>query len=164
MITLLVVLHKDGSRDFTINIRSGYPYDVTCIDSNTISIYVVDRENQVCIIDLNKRSITKKINTKSIMHGLAYTDGSLICCAQDKGLIGIDLKDNSITQVVRCSLPSLSYVTTNGNNIYYTNYTTHKVTCCDLNGEVQWEFCDKNVLVTPRCITTDKNNNIYVVG
>ena len=37
----VVILHKDGSRDFTINIRSGHPRDVTCIDSNTIAVSVI---------------------------------------------------------------------------------------------------------------------------
>jgi hypothetical protein len=48
--------------------------------------------------------------------------------------------------------------------LYYTNYIKNKVTCCDMNGKVQWEFCDENVLVTPGGITTDSNNNIYVAG
>jgi sugar lactone lactonase YvrE len=48
--------------------------------------------------------------------------------------------------------------------MYYTNDTTHKVACCDINGKVQWEFCDENVLVLPKGITTDNNNNIYVVS
>jgi hypothetical protein len=158
------ILHRDGSRDFTINIRSGNPCDVTCIDSNTIAVSVVDRDNQIRIIDLNKRSTTKQINTKSTVYGLTHNDGSLICCVFDKGLIRINLKDNSITPVVRCSLPAWSFVTTNGNNIYYTNHTTDRVTCCDLNGEIQWEFNDTNVLASPYGITTDNNNNIYVVG
>jgi len=74
------------------------------------------------------------------------------------------LKDNSITPLVRCSLPAYSYVTTYGNNIYYTNKIIQKVTCCDVNGKMQWEFYDENVLVSPRGITTYNNNNIYVVG
>ena len=98
------------------------------------------------------------------MFGIAYNDGSLICCVYDNGLIRIDLKDNSITPVVRCSLLAWSHVTTHGNNIYYTNDTTHTVTSCDMNGKVQWEFCDKNVLESPLGITTDNNNNVYVVG
>jgi hypothetical protein len=65
------------------------------------------------------------------------------------GFNRIGLKDNSITSVVRCVLPAWSFVTTNGNSMYYTNNTTHTVTCCDMNGKVQWEFCDENVLVTP---------------
>jgi WD40 repeat protein len=109
----VIVLHKDGSMGFTIDIRSGNPCHVTCIDSNNIAVSV-DIDNQVHMIDLNKRSITKLINIKSEVYGIAYNDVSLVCCAEDEGLIRIYLKDNSITPVVRCSLPYWSRVTTNG--------------------------------------------------
>jgi sugar lactone lactonase YvrE len=66
------------------------------------------------------------------------------------------------TPVVRCSLSS--YVTANGNKMYYANNTEDTVACCDVNGKVQWEFHNENVLNSPIGITTDKNNNIYVVG
>jgi DNA-binding beta-propeller fold protein YncE len=33
-----------------------------------------------------------------------------------------------------------------------------------MNGKEQWEFYDKNVLESPRGITTDNNNNVYVIG
>jgi hypothetical protein len=33
-----------------------------------------------------------------------------------------------------------------------------------VNGKVQWELYNENVLDSPIGITTDKNNNIYVVG
>jgi hypothetical protein len=36
----VIVLHKDGSIDFTIAIRPGRASDVTCIDSNTIAVSV----------------------------------------------------------------------------------------------------------------------------
>jgi hypothetical protein len=160
----VIISHKDGSMDCTISIISGHPFDVACIDSNTIAVSVEGGDKQVRIIDLKQRSITTTINTKSDVYGMTYNDGSLICCDEDKGLIRIDLKDNSVTSLVRCSLPAYSYVTTNGNNIYYTNKTIHKVTCCDVNGNVQWEFYNENALVSPRGIATDNNNNIYVVG
>jgi hypothetical protein len=68
---------------------------VTCIDSNTIAVSVVDIDNQVLIIDLCKRSITRRINTKTTVLGIIYNEGSLICCVYDNGLIRIDLKDSS---------------------------------------------------------------------
>ena len=36
----VIVLHKDGSMEFTIDIRSGNPCDVTCIDNNNMLYYV----------------------------------------------------------------------------------------------------------------------------
>ena len=160
----VIVLYKDGSMDFTIDIKLGRARDVTCIDSNTIAVSTLGIKHRVDIIDLNKRSITSQINTRSAVSGIAYNDGSLICCADNKGLMRIDLKDNSIKLVVRCHTFGSSYVTTNGNNIYYTNDIMNKVTCCDMDGKVQWEFHDKNVLESPQRITTDNNNNIYVTG
>ena len=77
----VIILHKDGSRDYIINIILGNPYYVTCIDSNSMAVSVVGGDNQIRIIDLDKRSITKQINTKSEVYGIAYNDGSLICCA-----------------------------------------------------------------------------------
>jgi hypothetical protein len=65
----VIVVHKDGSIDFIINLRPGEPFDVTCIDGNTIAVSVLGQENQVLIIDLSKRSITKEINTKSKVWG-----------------------------------------------------------------------------------------------
>ena len=163
----VIILHQDGSMDFTIDIGSGNLCDVTCIDSSTIAVSVVsmaDRNNQVRIIDLNKRSITRRINTTSDVYGISYSDGSLICCAECKGLIRIDLKANSITSVEGCYLAAYCYVTTHGSKIYYTSFTEDTVTCCNMDGKVQWEFYAKNVLASPRGITTDTNNNIYVVG
>ena len=160
----VIIVHQDGSRDYTINIISGNPRDVTCIDSNTIAVSVADKDNEIRILDLSNRSITRRISTETTVCGITYNNGFLICCAKDKGLIRIDLRDDSITPVVRCSLSHWSYVTTNGNNMYYTNYDSSKVTCCDMNGRVQWEFCDDGILVLPSGIATDNNNNIYVVS
>ena len=140
----VIIFHKDGTRDFTINIRSWNPCDVTCIDSNTLAVFVVEIDTQVRIIDLKQSSVTKKINIYSMVNGTTYNDGFLICCAVDKGLIRIDLKCNSITPVASCSLSYWSYVTTNGNIIYYTNDRTGRVTCSAMNGKVKWEFYDKN--------------------
>ena len=100
----VTILQEDGVMDFTIDIRLGEIRDLACIDGSTMAVSVVDEDNEVGIIDLYKRSITKQIKTKSTVWGKTYNDGSLICCATDKGLIRIDLKDNSITSLVRCSL------------------------------------------------------------
>jgi hypothetical protein len=72
----------------------------------------------------------------------------------------------SIHVTSRCHTFGFSYVTTNGNNIYYTNDIMNKVTCCDMNGKVQWEFHDKNVKVSKMKDKTLKpilNNSVMSV-
>jgi hypothetical protein len=46
----VTVLHKDGSMGFTIDIRSGNPCHVTCIDNNNIAVSVEYGDNQVHMI------------------------------------------------------------------------------------------------------------------
>jgi DNA-binding beta-propeller fold protein YncE len=55
------------------------------------------------------------------------------------------------------------YLATSGDKLYYTNYFTHTVTCCDLHSTTQWEFNDKYVLLYPCGISVDNNGNVYVV-
>jgi DNA-binding beta-propeller fold protein YncE len=59
---------------------------------------------------------------------------------------------------------AVSMETISGNKLYYTNYRTHTVTCCDLHGKAQWEFKDERVLQSPRGISVDNEGNVYVVG
>ena len=56
------------------------------------------------------------------------------------------------------------YVATSGGKLYYTNYFTHTVTCCELHSATQWEFNDECVLLYPCGIAVDNNGNVYVVG
>jgi DNA-binding beta-propeller fold protein YncE len=53
-------------------------------------------------------------------------------------------------------------VATFGDKLYYTNYDTHTVTCCDLHGTTQWKFKDRRVIQVPRGISVDNVGNIYV--
>jgi DNA-binding beta-propeller fold protein YncE len=57
----------------------------------------------------------------------------------------------------------LSFITS-GDKLYYKNYFTHTVTCCDLHSTTQWEFNDECVLLYPCGIAVDNNGNVYVVG
>ena len=56
------------------------------------------------------------------------------------------------------------YVATSGEKLYYTDYQTGTVTCCDLHGTTKWEFKDEHVLQCPRGISVDNDGNVYVVG
>jgi sugar lactone lactonase YvrE len=56
------------------------------------------------------------------------------------------------------------YVATSGDKLYYADYCTHTVTCCDLHGTTQWEFNDERVLQYPLGISVDNDGNVYVVG
>jgi hypothetical protein len=58
----------------------------------------------------------------------------------------LNISDKSRSHIIRRSMSSVYYVATSGDKLYYTDYNTHTVTCCDLHGTTQWEFKDNRVL------------------
>jgi hypothetical protein len=61
----------------------------------------------------------------------------------------LNLNDKSVSDIINSNKTELYYVATSGDKLYYTNYYTHTVTCCDIHGTTQWEFRDERVLQYP---------------
>jgi hypothetical protein len=53
------------------------------------------------------------------------------------------------------------YVATFEDKLYYTNFNTQTVTCCDLQGTTQWEFKDERVLRYPLGITCLNKSHLF---
>ena len=69
--------------------------------------------------------------------GMAMRGDTLYYCAWDKGLRMLNLSDKSISDVINSDMTYVYYVATSGDKFYYTNCSTHTVTCCDLHGTTQ---------------------------
>ena len=155
-----VAVNKEGSIDFEINVE--LPRGITSIDENTIAVATLD---SISIIGLKDRSVMRTIKFNSLIYGLTYKDGKLICCVRDKGIISVSLEDESVTSIVDCNLPAFSYVTTYGDNIYYTGgLFSNTVTCCDFEGNLQWQFEEDSILSGTKGVGVDGNGHIFVAG
>jgi DNA-binding beta-propeller fold protein YncE len=76
----------------------------------------------------------------------------------------LNLSDKSFTDIIQSNMSIVYYLAISGGKLYYTNYFTHTVTCCELHSATQWEFSDECVLLYPCGIAVDNNGNVYVVG
>jgi DNA-binding beta-propeller fold protein YncE len=76
----------------------------------------------------------------------------------------LNLSDKSVSDIINREMCYVNYVATFGEKLYYTNWNTHTVTCCDLQGITQWKFKDKRVLKFPFGISVDNDGNVYVAG
>ena len=76
----------------------------------------------------------------------------------------LNLSDKSVSYIINSDMSDVDYVATSGDKLYYTNYYTNTVTCCDTHGTTQWEFRDERVLQYPNGITVDNDGNVYVAG
>jgi hypothetical protein len=88
----------------------------------------------------------------------------LVFCSIGQGLKKVDLKDESIVEIVNFSADYWSRVTSFNDRLYYTNSKRTEVVCCDINGTILWTYRDTFLLKAPRSIDVDNYGNVYVVG
>ena len=134
-------------------------------DTNSVAVSSGWADNLcIAIIDIERKAVTKIISMNTAIDGMAIRDRTIYYCARNKGLKMLNLSDKSVSDIISSNMSGVYYVATSGEKLYYTNYTTHTVTCCDLHGTTQWEFKDEGVLQSPRGISVDNDGNVYVVG
>ena len=141
-------------------------YDTVYIkDNNSVAVSSGGRgKTCITIIDIESKEVMTTISIDTIIYGMAVTSRSLYYCAWNNGLNILNLSDESISDGINSNMSGVYYVATSSDKLYYTNYSTHAVTCCDLHGKTQWEFKDNHVLQCPRGISVDNDGNVYVVG
>ena len=85
-------------------------------------------------------------------------------CGENNGLKMLNLSDKTVSDIINSNMSGVYYVATSGDKLYYTDYNTYTVKCCDLHGTPQWKFKDSRVLQNPLGISVDNDGNVYVVG
>ena len=103
----LLILNADGLIDHKISLRSGGALGVTCIDQNTAAVTSVS-DNFIQLVDLNTGNPVKCINTNTACSGITLTNGMLVFCSIGKGLRKVNLKDESIVEIVDFAADSWS--------------------------------------------------------
>lgn len=159
----VTVFNKDGSIYFELkDTKSSACFGLAIIDLNTVAVsYHVGKE--VCIIDLAKKSIERRIPTDGNCDGFKYRDGTFFLCAHKKGIITLKLNAKGSALVVSCNLPMYTYIALFGGNIFFTNFQTQSVSCCSQSGRLIWEFKNPSFLKNPRGIAVDKDGRVYVI-
>ncbi|CAC5411761.1 unnamed protein product [Mytilus coruscus] len=159
---IVSIFNKVGLPELIVTIKLGKLFDATYNpDDNTIAVSSQCRiRGHIHIICMAKRKITKTISFDYPIGGIVYRDGYFVFCA---GSQGINIRDASMTTVVTSSISSNAYITSFANYIYYTDFETRSVTCCDLQGKSKWTFKEESILPQPLCVTVDNEGQVYVV-
>ena len=162
-------INKEGVELFQIgkDKAGGFNYDTVYIkDNNSIAVSSCEYGSNGCIvmIDIESQKVMTTIPMDTTIYGMAVRGMSIYYCTADKGLKMLNLSDRTVIDIVNSYMPGVYYVATSGDKLYYTNFNTHTVTCCDLHGTTQWEFKDECVLHFPLGISVDNDGNVYVVG
>jgi DNA-binding beta-propeller fold protein YncE len=161
-------INKEGIELFQIgkDKTGSCTYDTVYIkDNNSVAVSSGQGRNKcITIIDIESQKVMTTIPMDTYIYGMAVKGRTIYYCAWNKGLKMLNLSDKSVSDIISSDISRVNYVATSSDKLYYTNYSTHTVTCCDLHGTTQWEFKDERVLQDPYGISIDNDGNVYVVG
>lgn len=162
---IVSILNKVGLPELNVTIKLGKLFDATYNpDDNTIIVSSQCHvRGHIHIICMTKRKVIKIISFDYPKGGIVYRDGYVIFCAGNWGIQIINICDASMTTIVTSSISPNAYITSFADYIYYTNFETRSVTCCDLQGKPKWTFKVEGGLPEPFGITIDNEGHVYVV-
>ncbi|XP_071150337.1 uncharacterized protein [Mytilus edulis] len=146
----------------------GIGYDLALIESNTVAVSSGGNYPQhIYLIDMNSTKTSQIFQLGDWCYGLSYNNNSFICCTNKNGIKIFDRSHDNLTNArILPNAPGMvdnTYVTSNKNRIFHSNWRDHSVVCYDFSGQVQWKYCD-SILRQPFGITLDSYSNIYVAG
>ncbi|CAG2186794.1 unnamed protein product [Mytilus edulis] len=143
---------------------SGIGYDLEVIDSYTVAVSSGGIDHNINLIDMDSAKLRQVFNSGDYSYGLSHHNGSFICCTYVKGIKIYDKSNQNFRLLPNAPLHvGYTYVTSNENFIFHSNYHDNSVVCYDYNGQIQWKYSD-SLLRKPYGITLDSNSNIYVAG
>ncbi|XP_063411413.1 uncharacterized protein LOC134694339 [Mytilus trossulus] len=141
-------------------------YDLAVIDSNTVAVSSgVNHLQQIYFIDMNSTKTSQVFQLGDWCFGISYSNDSFICCTYNNGIKIYDRSNSNVRLLPNSPKTAAhTYVASNANHIFHTNWHDDSVVCYDFSGQVQWRYVDSTLLRKPYGITLDTNSNIYVAG
>lgn len=163
----IVYIHNaDGSfrSEISFKEQNRSVYDVTTIDENRMAISSPGNKT-ITIIDVPKGEIEYSFSTNHVITGMVYEDGDIIYCAENAGLMKINIETNKVEEVVLdTNVEFHSQVAANSQRLCYTCPSKHTLTILDSNYKVLFNFKNESLLKTPQGVAIDDKMNVFVGG
>ncbi|CAG2197231.1 unnamed protein product [Mytilus edulis] len=148
-----------------IKVAKGTPiFDIENVSKDGNTVAISTRSNKIFLLNLTNSKM-REILVDGDTNGISFHNGTVYCCSVPKGIIRMNIEDesNNAFDLLPFRCGSYSYIAFHNDHLYYTKTET-SIECCDTKGNVLWSFEDTNILKQPRGIVVDKNENIFVVG
>ena len=96
-------------------------YDITSIDTNTIS---VSTRTRIKISNIDTHLIIQNIKNNKLCYGITHCDGKLYYCHDKEGIQRFDFKTKFSSLLVPTKdVGRFSYISSDGNKLFYTSNT-----------------------------------------
>ena len=156
---------SNGQLISKLKVKNTSVFDITAIDTSNVAVSGGGYGHTIHLIDVDCLQLTRSIDTGDWTYGMTCHGGSLICCTTSNGIRSFNMSTRKSIQIIPGPKEGFSntYITSDNNYIYHSNYKTNSVVCYDFNGDQKWCYSN-DLLKNPTGITVDSNSNIYVTG
>ncbi|XP_052079062.1 uncharacterized protein LOC127717465 [Mytilus californianus] len=133
------------------------PRYITGVNNETVAVGC-SRYCIVQVIDISNDTVTSSCRTESECYGISCSNDLLyVCCS---GIVVLDL-DGHVIRTIPNPGVDLGYLTVDKDRLYFCD--RFSLFCCDLSGNVMWEF-DKEDYKDMYGLATDSKGNVYVAN
>lgn len=152
--------NEDGchTRDIPV---SGQPFVLTGIDSERIAV-TFGKSKYLEVLHIKYNIVEKKVNFGQNCWGVCHQNGKIYVVVEKRGVVVTDLS-GKILNTLKLGVDHFSNITVFKDRVYYTDWFTNIIHCCDMKGDEIWTYQDKSI-VNPRGLSVDNNHNVFVVG
>lgn len=157
----LLIFSRDGNFKGIFHLV-GNPFSVTALQDQRVAVTFTELQI-LQVFDLKDNSSGSIIKFEAPCTGVSYSEEKIVVRIEGFGFHIIDSSSLQTTHKISVDGNSISYVSVCGERLYYANWDSGKVTCCDINGKQLWEL--KNIILqSPNGIATDSAGNVFITG
>lgn len=157
----LIVCHEDGShkRDITL---PNQPWDLAVIGKQSVAV-TIPLDHCILIIYVSSEIAIQKFTLNSQCYGNDFCEGKLMVIFHRDCIKFIDIDGNQLEESLPLNVANVWYVAVPNDRIFYSEWNTHTIHCCNRNVKQIWTFKDEN-LQNSRAVTYDDEGQVYVTS
>lgn len=147
----------------------GSPVDVAYESQNQVAISLANKA-KIKFVNTETGTTCHKLSIPSTSYGIStsigydphHSDYKIVARIKDFGFLITD-RAGKKSKVVENQGDAILYVSYKDEKLYFTKWDTNKVICCDLSGNIIWEFMN-DILQKPCGISLADDGNMFVAG
>ncbi|VDI58165.1 Hypothetical predicted protein [Mytilus galloprovincialis] len=152
-----LVISTVDSNDIRYFDMDYYPRYITGVNNDTVAV-ACSRHCVVQVIDISNDMVTSSCYTRDECYSISCSDDLLyVCCS---GIVVMDL-DGHVIRTIQNPGVDIGYLTVDKERLYFCD--RFSLFCCDVSGNVMWEF-DNEDYNDMYGLATDSKGNVYVAS
>ncbi|VDI83822.1 Hypothetical predicted protein [Mytilus galloprovincialis] len=138
------------------------PFDVTAVDTDCIAVTYGDWCQYTELINVAKQTEKKQIDYQKSCWGICHWNGKCYVLIHESGVAVFDILGEKL-KTIKLATSIVDYLVVTDNRIFYADYGTSLVYCCDMEGKKVWEFKDIPIR-GPTGISVNNYKNVFVAS